>query len=390
MLLLILAVAGCVRALSEHSPRLILRQRIPSTVRIPGPEPRLLWPVNGQAAVAVAGIGKMGSFGGSSPVPIASVAKIMTAYLTLSEAPLPSGTDGFTITITPADVAEERQRASEGQSVLAVTAGERLTERQALEALLLPSANNVATLLARHSPGGLQGFVERMNSTARALHMTATTYTSPSGYASSTVSNAADQLRLAEVAMRIPAFAQMVSLRTVRLPEVGEVSNYNGLVDRDGYVGIKTGSDQAAGGCLVFAKRVLVDSHQLLIFGAVLGQRDGPIIQAALRSAQELGDSAADALHVDDVVAPGTAVMVASGVEHKHVSVITKRPLRELGWGGLRVAIKIRLEPVKSELHSNQKVATISTSGAISDSISAVASRSLSSPSLGWRLTHIM
>ncbi|MGH2833869.1 MAG: D-alanyl-D-alanine carboxypeptidase family protein [Solirubrobacteraceae bacterium] len=389
-MLLVLVLAACVRALSEHSPTLILHQRIPSTVRIPGPGPRLLWPASGQAAVAVQGIGKMGSFGGSSPIPIASVAKIMTAYLTLSEAPLPRGSSGFTLTITPADVAEERRRAAQGQSVLAVRTGERLTERQALQALLLPSANNVATLLAHHSPGGMQGFLVRMNETARALKMTATTYTSPSGYDSSTVSSAADQLRLAEVAMRIPAFAQMVSLRTVRLPDAGEVSNYNGLVDRDGYIGIKTGSDQAAGGCLVFAKRVRIGTHHLLIFGAVLGQHEGPIIQAALKSAQQLGDSAADALHIDDVVAAGTAVMTVTGVGHRHVSVIATRPLRELGWSGLHVAIKIRLEPVKSELHRNQKVATISTSGTISDSISAIASRSLGGPSLGWRLTHIV
>ena len=389
-MLLVLTLLACVRALSEHSPPLVLRQRIPSTVRIPGPEPRLRWPTTGQAAVAVQGIGRMGGFGGSSPVPIASVAKIMTAYLTLSEAPLPSGAGGFTMTITSADVSEERQRAAEGQSVLEVKAGELLSERQALLALLLPSANNVATLLARRSPGGVRGFLARMNRTARALHMTDTTYTSPSGYDSSTVSSASDQLRLAEVAMRIPAFAQMVSLRTAWLPVVGEVSNYNGLVDQDGYIGIKTGSDRAAGGCLVFAKRVRVDSHPLLIFGAVLGQREGPIIQAALRSAEQLGDSAADALQVDDVIAAGSTVMTATSVGHKRVNVIVERPLLELGWAGLRVPIKIRLEPTRGELHLNQRVARISSSGVISDSTLAVASRSLGGPSLGWRLRHIV
>ncbi len=83
-------------------------------------------------------------------MPIASVAKVMTAYLTLREHPLAPGQEGFTITITAAEVAEEEQRAGELQSTLPVRAGERLTERQALQALLLPSANNIAALLAIH------------------------------------------------------------------------------------------------------------------------------------------------------------------------------------------------------------------------------------------------
>ncbi len=70
------------------------------------------------------------------------------------------------------------------------------------------------------------------------------------------------------------------------LPVVGRVANYNGLVGEDGYVGVKTGSDRAAGGCLVFAKKVLIDGRSLTVLGVVLSQRGGSLIQAALASAR--------------------------------------------------------------------------------------------------------
>lgn len=83
------------------------------------------------------------------PAPIASLAKVMTAYLTLERYPLSGAQDGFTITVTE----EQAQAEGEGQSVVAVRAGEQLTERQLLEALLIPSGNNVARILADQIAG---------------------------------------------------------------------------------------------------------------------------------------------------------------------------------------------------------------------------------------------
>ena len=146
---------------------------------------------------------------------------------------------------------------------------------------MLPSANNIAALLARYDAGGISPFVARMNATARMLGMASSTYTDPSGFNDETVSTAADQLKLARVAMRIAAFAEIVDEPSVVLPAVGRVANYNGLVGEDGYVGVKTGSDRAAGGCLVFAKKILIDGRALTVLGVVLSQQGGSLIQAA-------------------------------------------------------------------------------------------------------------
>ena len=110
----------------------------------------------------------------------------MTAYLTLKRYPLSGAQDGFTITVTAAQAQAEAQDAAENQSVVAVGAGEQLTERQLLEALLIPSGNNIARILAAQVAGSETSFVAEMNAEARALGMDHTTYTDPSGFDPST------------------------------------------------------------------------------------------------------------------------------------------------------------------------------------------------------------
>jgi D-alanyl-D-alanine carboxypeptidase (penicillin-binding protein 5/6) len=94
-----------------------------------------------------------------------------------------------------------------------------------------------------------------------------------------------------------PTFAEIVVLPSTVLPVAGEVTNFNRLVGHEGYVGIKTGSDDAAGGCLLFARRIHVGGQTVTMVGAVLGQHEGDLIPAALSAAKDLANSAAAARH---------------------------------------------------------------------------------------------
>jgi serine-type D-Ala-D-Ala carboxypeptidase (penicillin-binding protein 5/6) len=388
--LLLVAIAAIWRMNAEVAPSLAIRRTLASYVRLPGRAPTLAWPHEGQAAVEVPGVGSFGTSGLSRPVPIASVAKVMTAYLTLLEHPLGAGQSGFTLTVTPAEAQEQGERVELGESTVPVRAGERLSERQALQALLLPSANNVAALLAVHDAGGVGAFVARMNATARALGMRSTTYTDPSGFDPSTVSTAADQLKLARAAMREPTFAAIVDERSAKLPVAGRVGNYNALVGEEGYVGVKTGSDSAAGGCLVFAKRVTVGARKLMVLGVVLGQREGALVPAALASAQLLGNSAARALRVETALPAGASVLTATSTAGHRTTIVTKSVLRELGWPGLTFAVALRVKPAMTHLRAGQTLATVTVAGPSAEPVQAVASGSLAGPSLGWRLRHVL
>jgi serine-type D-Ala-D-Ala carboxypeptidase (penicillin-binding protein 5/6) len=254
------------------------------------------WPRQGQAAF-VLGNGRPTASPDEQPVAIASLAKVMTAYLTLERYPLSGAQDGFEITVTAADAAAEARDAAQKQSVVAVQAGEQLTERQLLEALLIPSGNNIAELLAADVAGSKTRFVAEMNAAARALGMDNTSYTDPSGFAPSTVSTAADQLRVFQRAMRFPVFRQIVSMASVTLPVAGTLTNYNPLI-AEGYSG-KTGSDSAAGGCLAFFTDVTVGGRRQTVVGVVLGQGQGgdtpALLAAAGETAEQLVDSVAPA-----------------------------------------------------------------------------------------------
>ena len=387
MFVLLLALG---RFVTETAPRLILHRTVAAYVRVPGGPPALAWPRGGQAAIEVAGLGGLTSARSLRPVPIASVAKIMTAYLVLREHPLTGRRQGFTMTITHADVADEQRRVALGESTVSVRAGERITEREALQALLLPSANNIAALLAIHDAGTLAAFVARMNATARALGMRATTYTDPSGFSPGTVSTATDQLRLAGVAMRDVEFATIVAEPSAVLPVAGRVENINALVGSDGYVGVKTGSDGAAGGCLVFAKQITVAGRALTILGAVLGQHQGPPIEAVLAAARRLGDSLAAAVHVETVLPAGTRVLSASSADGRHTAAVTAAALREVGWGGLSLPVELTVHVPGGGLRAGQRMATVSVAGASPASGGAFSVRSVGGPSLGWRLGNLL
>ncbi|GAA1968107.1 hypothetical protein [Catenulispora subtropica] len=253
-----------------------------------------VWPASGQAAFLLAGQSQIQAGPNQHAAPIASVAKVMTAYLVLGDHPLEPGQDGPTITLTAADVADTARRIERQESYVPVAAGERLTERQALQALLLPSANNIAVVLARWDAGSVDQFVTRMNATAHALGMARSHYTDPSGFDEATVSTAADQVRLVDRAMSLPAFADIVALPSAALPVAGTVRNTDTLLGHDGFVGVKTGSDSAAGGCFAFRAVRSVGGEQTTITGVVLGQPGQDLIAAGLGAADAMVGRIAD------------------------------------------------------------------------------------------------
>jgi serine-type D-Ala-D-Ala carboxypeptidase (penicillin-binding protein 5/6) len=265
---------------SRREHRSALREALANTV----------WPADGQAAFVATGQSRIQAGPDQHAAPIASVAKVMTAYLVLRDHPLRLGQGGPAITLTAADVADTDRRRGQEESTVPIAAGEQLSERQALQALLLPSANNVAAVLARWDAGSVDRFVARMNATARALGMRHTRYTDPSGYDDATVSTAADQVRVVIAAMRLPVFASIVNTESAVLPVAGLVHNTNTLLGHDGFVGIKTGSLDAAGGCFAFRAVRRIHGTPTTITGVVLGQPGHDQIAAALEAADAMVD----------------------------------------------------------------------------------------------------
>ncbi|WP_222709512.1 D-alanyl-D-alanine carboxypeptidase family protein [Microbispora sp. CSR-4] len=252
----------------------------------------LPWPEDGQTSVMVEGLGDLGGKGEREPVPIASVTKVMTAYVILKEHPLKGAATGPVIEV-------DRQAADESssreESSAPVREGQRFSERQMLELMLIPSGNNIARLLARWDAGSQEAFVVKMNRAAARLGMTHTTYTGASGIEPTTVSTAADQLRLARQVMKNPVLRSIVAKREVTIPGVpGMIVNTNTLLGRSGVIGLKTGSTTPAGGALMWAAEAEAAGRTWLVLGVVLHQSAGSPpatgLQAALDRSRTLID----------------------------------------------------------------------------------------------------
>jgi serine-type D-Ala-D-Ala carboxypeptidase (penicillin-binding protein 5/6) len=110
--------------------------------------------------------------------------------------------------------------------------------------------------------------------------------------------------------MRLPVFASIVVATSASLPVAGTVHNTNRLLGRNGFVGVKTGSDRAAGGCFAFRAIRLVHGRRTTITGVVLGQPGHDLIDAGLAAADEMVGRIAG-----DRAAPGASQpMPAQGV----------------------------------------------------------------------------
>ncbi|GIG89223.1 D-alanyl-D-alanine carboxypeptidase family protein [Plantactinospora endophytica] len=355
--LLILLLAGAalfaVEPLRHPLPAAAVTRTLPVTATIPGKAPVVPWPKTGQAALSVEGVGSLGTSGGRKAVPIASVTKVMTAYVILKEHPLDRGEQGPKLTVSAAQAAAYPAEQARGESLVPVVAGAVFTERQALQAVLLPSANNMARILAAWDAGSVEAFVEKMNATAEELGMKDTHYTDPSGLDPDTVSTAVDQVILAREAMKLPAFAEIVAQKKATLPVAGVVKNYNSLVGRDGVVGIKTGSTDEAGGCLVFAAVVKVGGRKITIVGAVLGQpgANTPVqLDRVFKATRPLVRTAAAAIGVHPIVRTGDQVATVQGPLDTSTTIHAGKDLHVVGWPGMRVRLDVEIPAVPERL----------------------------------------
>lgn len=255
----------------------------------------LPWPSDGETALWAQNIGSLGSSGDQTPVPIASVAKVMTAYVVLKDHPLSDGQAG-------PDIVVDQQAADESslrdESSAPVRAGQHLSERTLLELMLVPSANNVARLLGRWDAGTQDAFVAEMNATAVSLGMKNTTYTDPSGLDSSTRSTAVDQMQLAKAALTDPVLLALTAEPATQVPDdpASLLTNTDALLGSDGVVGGKTGSSTPAGGALMWAAHRTLDGEDHLVLGVVLHQGSGTTPELGLAAALLAGRRLVEAM----------------------------------------------------------------------------------------------
>ncbi|MFK4182720.1 D-alanyl-D-alanine carboxypeptidase [Streptomyces sparsogenes] len=390
LLLIVLGVVQAMRPLPDPSLTLAAE----SIYRFDGAKLSLPWPDQGQSAVEVEGVGSLGTSGAQKPVPIASVTKVMTAYVVLKSHPLKVSQKGPSIRI---DAQADKEAGSEDESRVPVKEGQTYTERQMLEMLLIPSGNNIARLLARWEAGSEKAFVKKMNDAAKDLGMKNTVYTDPSGFVATTKSTASDQLKLARAVMQSEAFRAVVATPNVKIPGLKDtIYNNNNLLVKPGVIGIKTGSSTPAGGALMWGAEKTVDGKKQRILGVVLEQRAPGILQNSLDLVQEnsykLITAVQEGLTSATVVKKGEVVGHVDDGLGGTTPVVATKDLTAIGWGGLEVELKLT-DGGKTVPHSAKAGTVVGEltvgSGPGQVKVPVALQNDLSEPSFGAKLTRI-
>ncbi|MEU2154713.1 hypothetical protein ABZ532_06780 [Streptomyces sp. NPDC019396] len=389
LLLIVFAIVQMVRPLP--TPTLALTAK--SSYTFEGSAPQLPWPARGQAAVTASGLGSLGTSGEQKPVPIASVTKAMTAYVILEKHPLKRGEDGPMIEIDAKGEQEGQLDKTDNESTLnTVKQGDKISLRDALSAIMIPSANNIARQLARWDSGSEAAFVEKMNAAAGELGMTNTTYTDPSGLQATTVSTAEDQVKLGLKLVEIPALMDITKLPKWKDHTGKEWRNYNDLVPYDGALGIKTGSTTKAGGNLLFAAHKMVGDTDQFIVGAVLSQHDVPILGTAINASKEVMLATQEALKNATIVKKGQVVGAVEDGLGGSVPVVATKDVTAVGWSGLTVKLKLTDggKTVPHVAKAGTAVGTLAVGeGASQVKVPVVLQSDLAEPGAGEKLTRV-
>ncbi|AEW98952.1 serine hydrolase [Streptantibioticus cattleyicolor] len=395
VVVLVVMVAFVVARVTRPLPAPVLSQEVAKGYTFPGSY-RVPWPAGGQGAAEVVGVGSLGGTGAGTPVPTASTAKVMTAYVVLKDHPLRGGDQGPRITV---DELAEKQATAPGESTVYLTKGQVFTEYQMLQMLMLNSGNNVARLLARWDGGGDQrAFVAKMNAEAKALGMADTVYTDPSGLDATTRSTPADQVRLAGEVMRDDVFRRIVATTDATVDGLAQpLSNTNTLLRQDpGVKGIKTGNSSAAHGAFVWAAYRTVAGRPWLVLGALMEQRS-PLkgvdstedLRTALANSKAVIDSIGDHLTAATVVKKGQVVGDLDDGMGGRVAVVAASDLTVAGWPGLelRVSVDAGRVPLPHSAKAGTRVGTITVgTGSAAHRVPAQLAADLHAPSFGTRL----
>lgn len=347
------------------------------------------WPSYGQAAVGAEGFGVLSTHGQQKPTPTASTAKIMVVLAILRHKPLaPAQHSSPIITFTERDVEIYREFVAKHGSVAPVAAGEQISEYQALQAILLPSANNVADSMAIWAFGSIENYLTYANQLADSLDLEATHIADPSGYSPQTVSSAHDLIKLTLAAMKEPIFREIVNQSTAEIPVAGTIRNVNRILGRDGIIGVKTGNTDEAGGVFVGAAEHNVDGKTVTVITAIMG---APHLSRAMDDTLPLLASAKKEF-VNSVIIPAGSVVGSYHVPWSEpVKLRTAKDVSLLRWRPAAVHTGASFESSSAPIAAGDTAGTVmvGSNGQVS-STAIVTDSAISAPDMWWRFAHVL
>ncbi|MGC2485856.1 MAG: hypothetical protein WA359_06410 [Acidimicrobiales bacterium] len=244
-----------------------------TTTTLPKTTATLAWPSTGSAAILVPQLSVSANSPKQPRQPIASLTKLMTAWVVLHRLPLSASATGPCEVVNGNDMALYEYDEATDQSGVPIALGERLCERTLLRGMLVHSAGDYAQLLAALTGMSQGSFVNVMNETAKTLGLRQTHYVDVTGISTGDQSTAANQVVVAaDLMTQEPVVRGIVILPDVALPLAGVVQSFTPFTGQGNVIGVKSGYTSEAGGCDAMAMVDQIGATSYTTFVVVLGE----------------------------------------------------------------------------------------------------------------------
>jgi D-alanyl-D-alanine carboxypeptidase (penicillin-binding protein 5/6) len=246
----------------------------------------ITFPSEGQAAIGTLRDGVLEVSSQSEQLtPMASMTKVITALAILQKAPIEPGSTGDIITLTEKDEQYFDEYYSIEGTITAVIAGQQMSQYEALQAMLLPSSNNMSDSLVDRYFDSREEYLLYANAMLAEFGLVQTYVADASGFSPSSVSIPSEMIVIGQKALQNPIIAGIVAQPTATIAVGGDIRNYNALIYDEGVTGIKPGSTDEAGLTLLFsADAIDVNGEKVTIIGAVMGITDYGVYLEGSRS----------------------------------------------------------------------------------------------------------
>ncbi len=360
---------------------------VESPVAPPAPVvPVIDFPSYGASGMGAVGYdGVLAAGGATTALPIASITKIVTALVVLDARPIAVDEAGPTITFGEPDQQFYVDMVAQDGIVAPVALGQTISQRNLLDVALMASANNYAQSLAAWAFGSEAAYVDAARAWLAAEGFTGTTIIDATGIQPGNTSTIADLIELGKRAVADPVISTIVATTTLDVPGVGTVTNRNLLLGIDGVDGIKTGTLDESGACLLFSQDITVDTETITIVGAVLGGPDHPTVAAQVRALLAQADAGFQRRPLVEV---GVPVATWTTVWGDSATAITADAASAVVWTGTPITSSLVTDDLRlGELGADVGDLEFQVNGQ-SIIVDVELADPIEDPGLWWRLTN--
>ncbi|HEU0206390.1 MAG TPA: D-alanyl-D-alanine carboxypeptidase [Pseudolysinimonas sp.] len=362
----------------------------------PGAPAALVMPSEGESAISVSGAdaslgasasGILASSGGDAAVPMASISKLITALVILNAKPLTGSDPGPSVTFSKADHALYDKYYLLNATIAAMPTGSSMSERNALETMLVVSACNYAEALADWAFGSNAGFVSAAKKWLAANGLSHTTMVESTGIDARNTSTPSDLIALGKLAMANPAIPGIVAKTGLDIPFLTGMPSTNTLLGADGVNGIKTGTLEGSGSDLLFSAKVSVTGlHQpLTVIGVVLG---GATRETVNTDVTHLIDSLKAGFHEVPVAKDGEKVGTYTTPWGASATMVLGSSASVFTYSNAQITSTMTTLTLKTG-KNGEKVGSVTwTAGTRTVTAPVVLQGSIAPPTAWWRLTH--